>query len=99
MRQWRMSHDLTLMEMVATLEHQCGYKITVGALSRVENGQRQYTQDLLEAYSAVLGCTPGAILSRTPEDPDDFYRSIVKSMKEYYEFIKKPKKPKKKRKR
>jgi transcriptional regulator with XRE-family HTH domain len=80
MRQWRQSHGLTLVEMVARIETLRGEKLATKAqLSRVETGGRQYTQDLLEAYAEILECTPQDLLSRIPRDPIEVLRTLVQT--------------------
>jgi transcriptional regulator with XRE-family HTH domain len=77
MRQWRQTYGVTLVEMVALLEL-CDKKLaTKSQLSRVETGEREYTQDLLEAYAEILGCTPADLLSRPPKDPLEVFQSLV----------------------
>ncbi|MCR5875135.1 helix-turn-helix domain-containing protein [Phenylobacterium sp. J426] len=51
------------MEKLAELT---GYEISPGQLSRVENGNQPYTQDLLEAAAVVLQCGPEDIIMRDP---------------------------------
>lgn len=84
MRQWRLAHGLTLKEMAAAINERVGFKFTSQPnLSRVEVGEREYRQDLLEAYADVLNCTPGMLLSRPPRvDPEAIWRSINEEMQE-----------------
>lgn len=51
--------------------------VMVDYLSRVERGELEYKQSLVEAYCDVLGCTPGDLLSRAPRDPAEVYRSLI----------------------
>lgn len=46
-------------------------------MSRVETGLRQYTQEILEAYAEILGCTPADLISRPPRDPARAYRELI----------------------
>ena len=60
--QWRQYRDLSQEDLADLLG-------TSGAtISRVESGQRPYSQDFLEAAAEALGCTPADILSRDPRD-------------------------------
>jgi hypothetical protein len=42
-------------------------------VSRVENGITPYTQDVLETYARVLGCTVADLVSRPPSDPEGLW--------------------------
>jgi len=85
MRQWRLAHGLTLKEMAKRINERIGDKITSQPnLSRIENGEREYRQDLLEAYAGVLGnCTPADLLSRAPDDPEDLFNDIMRLAQQY----------------
>jgi len=79
MRHWREAHGLTLAQMAArisALPHRAGVW-AISYLSRVERGEIEYKQSIVEAYCDVLGCTPGDLLSRAPRDPAEVYRSLI----------------------
>lgn len=42
-------------------------------LSALENGNRQYNQELLEAFAIALSCSPADLLMRNPQDPDGIW--------------------------
>lgn len=43
-------------------------------ISQLEGGKRQYTQELLEVFSAALGCDhPADLITRDPTDPDGIW--------------------------
>lgn len=64
LRAWRKHRGLTLEAMAERLH------MNKGALSRIERGERPYTQDFLEAAAEVLMCEPVSILIRNPLDPE-----------------------------
>jgi transcriptional regulator with XRE-family HTH domain len=47
--------------------------ISKASVSRVENGITPYTQDVVEAYARVLGCTVADLVSRPPSDPEGLW--------------------------
>jgi transcriptional regulator with XRE-family HTH domain len=67
LREWREARGLTLGQMSARIPF---HKST---LSRIEAGLRQYNQAILEAYAVVLGCQPGALISRPPGGPEELW--------------------------
>lgn len=66
-RQWRKHRGYSL-EQVAERLH-----ISKGALSRIERGERPYTQDFLEAVAEILSTDPASLLMRDPTDPDGIW--------------------------
>jgi transcriptional regulator with XRE-family HTH domain len=44
--------------------------VTKATISRVENGETDYTQSLLEVLADALGCEPADLIVRNPMDPD-----------------------------
>jgi transcriptional regulator with XRE-family HTH domain len=83
MREWRLSIGLNLIEMSAEITRRRGQMATPAQLSRVENGTREYRQDLLEAYAEVIGCTPGDLLSRVPVfDPAEVLQNLRSTAQE-----------------
>lgn len=78
MKAWREAHGWTLKQMATAINVKRGYQMaTVPSLSRIENGERQYTQDLLEAYAEVLGITPADLLSYAPRDPEAVWADLM----------------------
>lgn len=82
MREWRLSIGYNLIEMSAEITRRRGQMATPAQLSRVENGTREYRQDLLEAYAEVIGCTPGDLLSRVPLDPTEVLQNLRSTAQE-----------------
>jgi transcriptional regulator with XRE-family HTH domain len=79
MRAWRQSYGLTLAQMAEAITRLRGRMgATKPTLSRIENGEREYRQDILEAYAEIIGCTPGDLLSRAPTDPDGVWQALRK---------------------
>jgi transcriptional regulator with XRE-family HTH domain len=79
MRQWRETHNYTLKEMAEEINERAGRwnVASEGMLGRIEKGERQYKQDILEAYADVFGVEPADILSRQPSDPQEFIRELM----------------------
>ena len=74
-REWRKAKPLTqekLAEMIGS---------TSSAISQLENGIINYTQPTLEAIARAVGCRPGDLLNRPPEQgadtPDARLRSAM----------------------
>jgi len=67
LREWRKHRNAT-QERLAEFLH-----ISKGHLSKIENGERQYTQDLLEMAADYLQCDPQDILIRDPTDPEGIW--------------------------
>jgi transcriptional regulator with XRE-family HTH domain len=66
-RDWRLHRNLTqeqLAEKVGTSK---------GHVSRIETGERPYTQQFLESCARVLGCQPADLIARNPEDPEGLW--------------------------
>jgi transcriptional regulator with XRE-family HTH domain len=78
MRQWRKSRGLTLQEMADAMNTLRGYEVILQPhLSRIELGHREYRQDILEAFSEVIGCKPADLLAGPPAiDPDAHYKAL-----------------------
>jgi transcriptional regulator with XRE-family HTH domain len=67
LRSWRKHRGLTLEQLAERLH------MNKGALSRIERGERPYTQDFLEAVADILQCEPVDILIRDPSEPDSVW--------------------------
>ncbi len=67
LREWRKHRNAT-QERLAEYLH-----MSKGHLSKIENGERQYTQDFLEAAAEYLQCDPQDILMRDPTDPEGIW--------------------------
>lgn len=63
-RQWRKHRGLTLEQLAERVE------MSAGALSLLERGISQYTQETLEALADALGTTPASLLNRDPAASD-----------------------------
>lgn len=48
-------------------------RMNKGALSRIERGERPYSQDFLEAASEILMTDPASLLMRDPSDPEGIW--------------------------
>lgn len=59
-REWRKHRGLTLEKLAERLH------MTKGGLSRLERGDRPYSQDFLEAVAEELNCEPVDLLIRNP---------------------------------
>jgi transcriptional regulator with XRE-family HTH domain len=64
-RAWRKHRDLTQEELAQRMGIGRSY------LSKIETGERRYDQTILEAASAILDCTPAALIGRDPVAVDD----------------------------
>jgi transcriptional regulator with XRE-family HTH domain len=67
LREWRKHRGYTqdrLAEMVG---------LSKPYISQLERGERQYTQDLLEAFALALGCDVPDLISRDPSDPEGLW--------------------------
>lgn len=58
---WRKYRRLTQEQLAERID------MTSGAISQLENGIINYTQPTLEAIADALGCQPGDLLSRMPD--------------------------------
>ena len=63
-REWRRYRGLTQEQLAEKLG------LTKGSISRVENGEVPYSQDLLEALSTALDTEPGSLLMRPPTESE-----------------------------
>lgn len=63
-KKWREYRNLTQDELAERLE------TSKASISRVENGQQAYTQDLLEACADILKTTPAGLLEIDPTDEE-----------------------------
>lgn len=68
LREWRKQKPGRTLEQVA--EH---IGISQPQLGRIEKGQQQYTQDLLEALAEMYGCGVADLLMRDPTKPDNIW--------------------------
>jgi transcriptional regulator with XRE-family HTH domain len=62
LREWREHRGKTLVQVA----EQVG--ITHGHLSRIERGQKDYTQSLLELLAEAYMCEPADLIVRNPQD-------------------------------
>jgi transcriptional regulator with XRE-family HTH domain len=67
LREWRKHRGYSLEQMAERLH------MNKGALSRVERGERPYSQDFLEAAAEVLMTDPASLLMRDPSDPEGIW--------------------------
>lgn len=80
-RQWRKHRGLTLERLADRLLNDDGSQIlSVSMISRIETGQRPYTQDTLEALADALGTDPASLLMRDPTTEDPIW-SIWEALK------------------
>ncbi len=59
-REWRKFRGLTQERLAERTPY------TTGAISQLETGRTNYTQDMLEALAHALDCKPGDLISRNP---------------------------------
>ena len=59
-REWRKFRGLTQERLAERTP------FTTGAISQLETGRTNYTQDMLEALAAALNCKAGDLISRNP---------------------------------
>lgn len=64
LKEWRNYRHLTQKALAARLE------VSEGFVSRLERGERAYTQDLLEAAADALSTDVASLLMRDPSSPD-----------------------------
>lgn len=67
LRQWRKHRGYSLEQMADRM------RMNKGALSRIERGERPYSQDFLEAASEILMTDPASLLMRDPSDPEGIW--------------------------
>jgi transcriptional regulator with XRE-family HTH domain len=67
LRHWREHRGLSQDQVAEAIG------ISKASVSRVENGITPYTQDVLETYARVLGCTVADLVSRPPSDPEGLW--------------------------
>ena len=67
LRHWREDRGLSQDQVAEAIG------ISKASVSRVENGITPYTQDVLETYARVLGCTVADLVSRPPSDPEGLW--------------------------
>ncbi len=64
LREWRKLRNKTQAQVAEALG------VTKTHVSNIENGKRQYTQQLLEAATEYLQCEPAHLLNVDPANPD-----------------------------
>jgi transcriptional regulator with XRE-family HTH domain len=67
LKEWRRHRGYTqerLAEMVG---------LSKPYISQLERGERQYNQDLLEAFAEALSCEPADLMMRDPSDPEGLW--------------------------
>lgn len=72
LKPWRVFLRVTLDDMVEAinaLPESNG--LSKATLSRIENGLIPYTEETLEAYAAILGCSKADLISRRPPSRED----------------------------
>lgn len=71
-RAWREYRGLSLERLAERLiDIESGEALlTPTSLSRIERGKQPYSQPVLEAIAAALGCTPADLLMRNPVDTE-----------------------------
>lgn len=64
---WREHRGLT--------QEQLGERVGVshGYLSKIENGERRYNQEMLESIAEALNTDPASLLMRDPADPEGIW--------------------------
>jgi len=63
LRDWREHRRLTQQQLADRLE------TTAATVSRIENGNRDYTGAFLLGAADALGCEPGDLIMRPPSQP------------------------------
>jgi transcriptional regulator with XRE-family HTH domain len=63
-RAWRLHRGMASSELAARVD------VHRTQLHRVERGERPYTREFLEKAAAALGCTPGQLIDRHPNEGD-----------------------------
>lgn len=67
LREWRAYRNKTQAQVAEAIG------VTKTHVSNIENGHRQYTQELLEAAAEYLQCQPSHLLNVDPTDPDGIW--------------------------
>lgn len=67
LKEWRQARGVTIEQM----QQQSG--INKSHISRVENRQRQYRQDMVEAYARILHVPIGDLLTVSPTTPQEVF--------------------------
>lgn len=67
LREWRGYRNKTQAQVAEALG------VTKTHISNIENGKRQYTQELLEAAAEYLQCDPAHILNVDPTNPNSIW--------------------------
>jgi transcriptional regulator with XRE-family HTH domain len=68
-KEWREARKWTLNEALERLIG-IGVEISGASLSRYENGDQPYSQDVLFALADIYGCDPEDLLTINPMKPD-----------------------------
>lgn len=61
LREWREAAGLTLEQIKAVMG------LSISSLSKIENLQTPWYQDVVEMYAEIIGCEPGALLLGPPD--------------------------------
>jgi len=73
-RAWRASKGLSLRRLANRLINDDGSQIiSYASLSRIEKGEQEYTQSVLEGIAAALGTDAGSLIMRNPTQDKALY--------------------------
>lgn len=67
--EWREARKWTQGELLDRLAG-IGVEMSIGSLSRYENGEQPYSQDVLYALAHVFGCEPQDLITINPLAPE-----------------------------
>lgn len=67
--EYREARKWTQGELLERLDG-IGVSMSIGSLSRYENGEQPYSQDVLYAMADVFGCEPEDLITVNPKAPD-----------------------------
>lgn len=86
-REWRQNRGLSLRRLADRMEVEPGGKLIIShaSLARIEQGKQPYSQPILEALSAALNVSVGALLEIHPDkegDVVDLVRLLDQSKRE-----------------
>lgn len=85
-RHWREYRGLSLAKLAARMEAAPGEELMSGmSLSRIERGQQPYSEELLNALSDALSCSPWELISVDPSRDGD----VIDLMRFIHEMDKK----------
>lgn len=70
LKAWRKHHDYTLKRVIEWLKLEFDYELSDSQLSRIERGEQDYTQSLLDRLAIIYKTDAGSLIMRDPGRKD-----------------------------